>query len=105
MELKEIVHVPSMPAHAECLLAADIGGTNSNFGFLLANGDHLVLLLSIHAKSKTVKDFTLLVKQVIECARTKYNITVTYAAFAAAGVVSEKRDYAKPTNANFVIDS
>lgn len=105
MELKEIVHAPTLPAQSECLLAADIGGTNSNFGFLLPTGDQLVLLVSIHAKSKLVKDFTQLVTQVIECARTKYNITVRYAAFAAAGVVSEQRDFAKPTNANFIIDS
>ncbi len=105
MELKEVVHAPLLPTHAECLLAADIGGTNSNFGFLLPSGDHLVLLLSVHAKSKTVDDFTVLVKQVLECARTKYNITAKYSAFAAAGVVSEQRDFAKPTNANFVIDS
>ncbi len=105
MELKEIVYVPTIAPATECLLGADIGGTNSNFGFMIQQGQQLILLLSVHAKSKQITDFTQLVKQVLDYVKTKYQIIVKYAAFAAAGAVSEQRDYAKPTNVKLIIDS
>lgn len=105
MKLRDVVYVPHIARNTECLLGADIGGTNSNFGFLIRQGEQLILILSVHAKSKEVADFTQLVKEVLDYVKSKYQITVRYAAFAAAGVVSEHRDHAKPTNAPLIIDS
>jgi len=105
LELREVVYVVDMPTGIECILGADIGGTNSNFGFFRRTNGFLEMLFSLHAKSQLVTDFTALVKQVLEYVQLKYNIIVKYAAFAAAGVVSENQDYAKPTNLTVAIDS
>lgn len=105
LELREVVYVGAVPTGIECILGADIGGTNSNFGFFRRVNGRLELLFSVHAKSQLVTDFTALVKQVLAYAQTKYKIEVKYSAFAAAGVVSETQDYAKPTNLPIAIDS
>lgn len=104
-ELREVIYIDMVPTGMECILGADIGGTNSNFGFFRRENGRLELLFSVHAKSQLVTNFTVLVKQVLEYVQTKYKITVKYSAFAAAGVVSERQDYAKPTNLTIAIDS
>jgi glucokinase len=119
LELREVVYVDAVPTGIECILGADIGGTNSNFGFFRPPSlkirqagrqtglgeEHLELLFSVHAKSQLVTDFTALVKQILEYVHAKYKIEVKYSAFAAAGVVSEHQDYVKPTNLPIVVDS
>lgn len=88
------------------ILGADIGGTNSNFGFFAIRKPGIIeLVLSVHAKSQTVDGFSLLVRDVLDVVRAKYNITVKKACFAAAGVVSEARDFVKPTNLSWSIDA
>lgn len=104
-ELREVKYVDQVPKKEHCLLAADIGGTNSNFGFFVLYDDTFKLLFSVHAKSQDVVNFTDLVKQVLEYALSTYQITVTHSCFAGAGVVSSTRDYCKPTNLNFAIDA
>jgi glucokinase len=100
MQLKEVVYGEWSHAEKYYVLGADIGGTNSNFGFFHATRDgQLSLLFSLHAKSKEVEDFTALVKEVVAHARVRYGVDVTHAAFAAAGVISEDRQRARPTNA------
>jgi len=105
LELKEVVYVDMVPTGIESILGVDIGGTNSNFGFFRRVNGNLELLFSVHAKSQLITDFAALVKQVLEYVHAKYNIIVKYSAFAAAGVVSERQDYAKPTNLTIAIDS
>ncbi len=103
--LKEVVYVPAVPHKKRCLLAADIGGTNSNFGFFIKDDHKFVLLFSLHAKSQEVTNFVDLVRQVLEYAKNNYEITVKFSCFAAAGVVSHTHDYCKPTNLHFAIKS
>lgn len=103
--LKKVNYIDEVPHGKDCLLAADIGGTNSNFGFFLLHDDSFTMLFSLHAKSQDIDNFSDLVKQVLAYSQRKYDITVTHACFAAAGVVSTNHDYCKPTNLNFVIDS
>lgn len=105
IQLKKVVYVKSVPQNVECILGADIGGTNSNFGFFLQAGKKAKLLFSIHAKSQEVSDFSLLVKMVLDEVKKDYGITVNRALFGAAGVVTPKQDYSKPTNASFSIDA
>jgi glucokinase len=103
--LKEVVYVHDIPKNNHIVLAGDIGGTNSNFGVCaLANGS-VTLLFAIHAKSKEVTDFPSLVAEVLSFIKTNHAIDIYHACFAAAGVVSEQRDFCKPTNLNFVIDA
>jgi glucokinase len=105
LELREVIYVTTMPTNIECILGVDIGGTNSNFGFFQRINERLELILSVHAKSQLVTNFTTLVNQVLEYAYSRYKIRVKHAAFGAAGVVSQKRDYVKPTNLPIAIDS
>jgi glucokinase len=102
--LKEVVYVDSIPLGKKCLLAADIGGTNSNFGFFIIHNNSFTLLFSLHAKSQEIDSFIKLVQQIITYAHQRYRIAVINARFAAAGVVSQYHDYCKPTNLNFAID-
>ena len=102
---KEVVYVKHVPRSKECLLGADIGGTNSNFGIFERAGDNLILLFSVHFKSKEVTDFTSIVVQVLEHAKKSYDITIKHSCFAAAGVVSSDQQYSKPTNVDLEIDA
>lgn len=97
-------YVDTIPTNMELLLAADIGGTNSNFGFFQQKKETLVLLFSVHAKSQETKNFTDIVRDVLRHVRKEYNITCKRACFAAAGVPSQDRMYCKPTNLSFTID-
>lgn len=85
-------------------LVGDIGGTNANFAFFLIDGGVPKMLRSVHYKSKEITDFTVVVKDVLAHAQRELGAQVVEACFAAAGVISERRDFSKPTNASFVID-
>src|SRR4029079_14738326 len=90
---------------SKTLLVGDIGGTNSNFGVFTLHEDQHKLLVSLHFKSHEIVNFTALVKQVLDYVKSTYNFHIQAACVAGAGVVSAKRDYIKPTNLNFSIDS
>ena len=102
LEFKEVKYVDVVPRNIECLLVADIGGTNSNFGiFKFVNGK-LELILSIHFKSRKIDKFVPVVKDVLSYLEKEYDIKIKKGGFAAAGVV--KKNKVKPTNLTFVID-
>lgn len=85
-------------------LVSDIGGTNVNFAFFLVDGGVPTMLRSVHYKSSEITDFTAVVQDVLVHSQKELGTTITTACFAAAGVISEGRDFSKPTNATFVID-
>jgi len=85
-------------------LVGDIGGTNANFAFFLVDGGVPKMLRSLHYKSKEIIDFVDVVKDVIAYAQKEMGATIVTACLAAAGVISEERDFSKPTNASFTID-
>lgn len=105
MKFREQIYVASVPSDIEGILAVDIGGTNCNFGIFELKDAQLILLLSVHVKSQEVSDFPLVVKEVLELVKSRYDIHVHNALFAAAGVVSPTRDYCEPTNVNLIIDA
>lgn len=88
-----------------CILVADIGGTNSTFAFLQKNKRKLQLLCSLRFSSREITDFPAVVQQVLDYARQKWNVSSTYGCFAAAGPVSEKRDYCSITHLPWDIDA
>jgi len=98
-------YVEKIPENIKCVLGADIGGTNSNFGIFQNLNGHLKLLFSLHFKSQKIDNFTILVKNILDLLQASYGITIKHSCFAAAGVVSEHRDRCKPTNLDFVIDA
>lgn len=97
-------YVDNIPKNSELLLVGDIGGTNSNFGFFQHKENKLILLFSLHAKSKEVKNFTDIVREVLAYAHRHYATTCKRACFAAAGVPSQDRMFCKPTNLTLMID-
>ncbi|MEX0939871.1 MAG: glucokinase [Candidatus Babeliales bacterium] len=103
--LREVAYVNVLPRNIQFVLAGDIGGTNSNFGVCQIEKNKINLLLSIHIKSKEITDFPLIVNQVIHHLKSNYEIHISRACFAAAGVVSEDNLYSKPTNLPFIIDA
>lgn len=104
LAFREVKYVAAIPSNIKPVLVGDIGGTNCNFG-IFYHVDHThVLLLSIHFKSKEITSFEEVVKQVLAYLKLTYNLTITSACFASAGVVSAKRDFSKPTNLKFMID-
>lgn len=105
MDLREETYVPTIPRDTTCIMGADIGGTNSNFGIFKVDQRKPILLLSVHAKSQHITSFSDIVQQVLAYLKEKYNITIHNALFAAAGVVSESKNYAKPTNLDIEIDA
>ena len=105
LPFKEIIYVDPVPRNISGILAADIGGTNSNFGiFRLKNGE-FELLLSLHIKSRQITDFTAVVQEILNYLQATHGITIKKSGFAAAGVVSETRDWVKPTNLDIIIDA
>lgn len=103
--LTERLYNQKIPCGTTAVIGADIGGTNSNFGIFDKISSHPLLLFSLHAKSQEVRDFPLLVRDVLRYAKEKYNLTIDHALFACAGVVSSAHDSSKPTNLNIVIDA
>jgi glucokinase len=103
--LEERTYGVEIPRNSIAILSADIGGTNSNFGFFKEYNAKPKLLFSIHAKSQEIKDFPALVKQVLIEVKNKYNITVHHAIFACAGVVFAGNSFSKPTNLDITIDA
>jgi len=101
---REVVYLDLAINKRPVYLVGDIGGTNANFAFFLVDGGVPKMLRSVHYKSKEIVDFTAVVNDVLEHAQRELGVQVTTACLAAAGVVSERRDFSKPTNASFAID-
>lgn len=98
-------YVAKIPTNIECILAADIGGTNSNFGIFRYHKDNLELLFSMHFKSKTIEKFTDVVVDLLAYVQQEYGIWIKHSCFAGAGIVSEQRDLCMLTNLNLTIDA
>jgi glucokinase len=95
----------SLSGVTQGILGADIGGTNSNFGFFSYDKQTVQLIFSLHLLSKEIISFSQTIHDILDYAKTKYHFSVTHAVFAAAGIVSEKKDFCKPTNLSFVLDA
>lgn len=102
---REVLYVKEVPQGIQAILVGDIGGTNCNFGvFKYENGVN-TFLVSLHCKSQEITDFTAVVQDLLAHLKTTYDIIVKRTCLAAAGIVSPDRDYSKPTNLTFSIDT
>lgn len=101
---KEVMYVEEIPREGIFFLAADIGGTNSNFGIFNLSSTQPILICSVHYKSKLVTDFSQLVKQVCDYIHENYQIAITRACFGAAGIIQHNRIFARPTHLTFDIN-
>ena len=105
MEPREVMYVDHIDRQFPFFLAGDIGGTNSNFGIFSLDPEKPVLVLSLHYKSKQIKDFTEFMKEVVEYIKNQYDITFTSACLGAAGIVYPHRITSKPTNLDIDMNS
>jgi glucokinase len=105
IQFKEKKYVTVIPRNISCILGADIGGTNANFGIFQVQNGRPILLLSLHAKSQQIKEFPPVVKDLLTLLQQTYGITISHTLFAAAGVISPGRDYSRPTNLSIIIDA
>jgi glucokinase len=105
LPFREVFYAKKIEPSKICFLVGDIGGTNSNFGIVEPHNDTFTLLLSLHFKSSEIKNFPDLIADIISYLNDKYSLTITKACLGAAGIISELRDWAKPTNLHFEIDA
>ncbi len=104
LPFKEVIY-EEIEKGTPALLVADVGGTNANFGIAQIVDDDAVLLFSIHFKSQEITNFSNVVKDLLDYVHKKYNLKIKNACFAAAGVVTPKQDFCKPTNLDITIDA
>jgi len=104
LQFREEKYVEKIPTNIECILGADIGGTNSNFGIFEVINKDLRLILSLHLKSQQIKNFASELQGLLAYLQKTYGIAIAKSCIGTAGVVSQHRDSAKPTNLDFVID-
>ncbi len=96
---KEVMYVENIdPTAGPFFLAADIGGTNSNFGVFSLRTDNPELVVALHYKSKDIGNFTEFFKGVVDSIKQKYSITFEASCIGAAGIVYPHRVFAQPTN-------
>ena len=95
---QEVQYVQDIEYTEPFFLAADIGGTNSNFGIFSLQRPDPQLVLSLHYKSKQITDFTALMVQVVTSLKERYNIIPKRSCIGAAGIVYPHRVAATPTN-------
>lgn len=95
---KEVMYVDTIDLQNPFFLAADIGGTNSNFGVFALLQERPVLVLSLHYKSQQIKDFTDFMKQVVDYIFAQYAISFKSACIGVAGITYPARVMARPTN-------
>lgn len=104
-QFRQVTYVSSIPSDGTYIMGADIGGTNSNFGFFRLEGGRSKLYASWHYKSQSIEDFTDVIVHLLDQVHQSYGITIRYACFGAAGVVTPEQDFCKPTNLDIIIES
>lgn len=88
--------------YSSFVLAADIGGTNSNLGIAGVKDNRPVLIFSTHMRTK--HDLVSFINETLELADNDYGIHVDCACLAVAGPVNVHHDRCFLTNAKFSID-
>ncbi|MBI3035881.1 glucokinase [Candidatus Woesearchaeota archaeon] len=85
------------------ILGGDVGGTNTNLGVFGVKESIPKLLASFHFKSMELRRLHFAVSRTLSYAEENYNIKITKACIAAAGVLSPEKDYVKTQNAPWSI--
>jgi len=87
------------------VLSGDVGGTNTNLGVSGIHDSNPKLLFSLHFQSQALRSLSPAVKEVLRLAKEKHDINVSSACIAAAGPVSDERDYCTLTNVKWNVDA
>ena len=86
------------------ILGGDIGGTNIILGIFGIKKKMPVLLLSFHFKTKELMNLSYAIYDALNYIKEEYNLDVTKACFAVAGILSQKKDYVTTQNLPWDID-
>lgn len=109
LSFDEVLHRADVEYGAECILGADIGGTNSDFGIFQIKDKKPTLLFSLHTPTKTISDFPSTMRDIIAYAKNSYGITIHHVCMGTPGLRSEHRDYndfiSGPDNKHYVVDA
>lgn len=92
----------ALPDH--CILACDVGGTNTRCALIEVNGTKQTLVFVLRVVTRDVVAFTDVITQALTIAREKYNIVVTKAACAVAGYPVKNMDLWRLTNVTWTVD-
>jgi len=101
---QEITYGQAIPINQECILATDIGGTNSNFGIFTVYDGIPNMVLSIHIKSKKVENLANTLNEILDYLKTTYGITIKNASISCAGLISANRETCYNTNVSININ-
>jgi glucokinase len=92
-------------AYATSVIEGDIGGTNTNLCVAGIKNTSPNLLFSMRFKTSQLDSLLPAMKEVLRYAEQQYAISVKHACIGVAGVVSDKQDYARLTNASWDINA
>ncbi len=85
------------------VLVGDIGGTTTDFGILGKKNGKIILLVSIHYKSRDITNFTSVVADMLAYVKGEFGWTLRHACFAAACPISKNATVCNLTNLNLHI--
>jgi len=85
-------YVTNISCNKEYYIGADLGGTNMDFGIFSVQENRPVLLFSLHTKTKTITDFTQVIKDVLKYAYDNHNLSIYKACIAVPGTPKKHWD-------------
>lgn len=91
--------------YATYVIGGDIGGTNTNLCVAGIKNTSPNLLFSMRFKTSQLNSLLPAMEEVLYYAKQHYAISVKHACIGVAGVVSDKQDYARLTNASWDINA
>ena len=91
--------------YSDFILATDIGGTNSSFGFFAIKKNISELIAGFNFKSNEMKNLHNAVNEVLNSIGQNYRIRIAKACFGVAGVVSNGNKQARITKLNWNLSS
>ena len=101
---KPVIYQKCISPKKSYLLAADIGGTKSNFGVINIKSNSTKLVMTIEIESKKIDDFGKTIQNILQFLHKTYKIKIVTASLAAAGVLSADRTSLKTTNIKINLD-
>lgn len=84
--------------YSHLVLGGDIGGTNTSLGIFGIKSKKAELLVSFHFRSNELNGLHYAVNEALEYARKNYDLKVSKACFAVAGLLSPDKGISKTTN-------
>ena len=104
-ELKTFNQNISNDSFSSYVLGIDVGGTNATLGIAGIQEKTPILLCSLQFASTSMDSLIPAILQSLEYAKKEYGCDIFHSCIGAAGVISEKKDFAELTNLNWNIST